>query len=97
MEQHEQHEQQVWKPYTDYGWIDIPGTEQPVMQTNFMRAMSSLSEIVNDTVFMFYAPRERFTSRKLLDFYATYTRWLNNLPDELRLREISMPHVLLLQ
>ena len=67
------------------------------MPTTFMRAMSSLSEIVNDTVFMFYAPRERFTSRKLLDFYARYTRWFNNLPDKLRLQEISTPQVLLLQ
>ena len=67
------------------------------MPTTFMRAMSSLSEIVNDTVFMFYAPRERFTSRKLLDFYARYTRWFNNLPDKLKLREVSTPQVLLLQ
>ena len=93
----EQHEQQVWRPYTDDGSVSIPGTEQPVMPTTFMRAMSSLSEIVNDTVFMFYAPRERFTSRKLLDFYARYTRWFNNLPDKLRLQEISTPQVLLLQ
>lgn len=56
-----------------------------------------LSEIVNDTVFMFYAPRERFTSKKLLDFYTKYTRWHKNLPDQLRLREVSTPHVLLLQ
>ena len=75
----------------------IPGAEQPAVPTTLMRALSSLSEIVNDTVFMFYAPRERFTSKKLLDFYARYTRWFNNLPDKLRLREVTTPHVLCLQ
>lgn len=81
----EEHKQKLWRPYTDYGLIDIPGTERPIQPTTFMRAMSSLSEIVNDPVFMFYAPRERFTSNKLLDLYARYTRWFNNLPDRLRL------------
>lgn len=92
----EQHEQKPWMPYTDYGVMNIPGTEQPTLATTLMRAMSSLSEIVNDTVFMFYAPRERFTSKKLLDFYARYTRWFNNLPDKLGLRDDSTPQVLLL-
>ena len=77
--------------------MKILGAEQPTLATTFMRAMSSLAEIVNDTVFMFYAPRERFTSKKLLDFYARYMRWFNNLPDKLGLRDDSTPHVLLLQ
>lgn len=93
----EQHEQLPWRPYTDYGMMNIPGAEQPALPTTLMRAMSSLSEIVNDTVFMFYAPRERFTSKKLLGFYARYTRWFNNLPDTLGLREVPTPHVLILQ
>ena len=93
----EQYEQKLWRPYTDSGWMSIPGAEQPAVPTTLIRALSSLSEIVNDTVFMFYAPRERFTSRKLLDFYARYTRWFNNLPDKLRLREVTTPHVLCLQ
>ena len=62
-----------------------------------MRVMSALAEIVSDTIFMFYAPRERFTSKKLLDFYARYTRWFDNLPDKLRLQEVSTPHVLVMQ
>ncbi|CAF9926531.1 MAG: hypothetical protein ALECFALPRED_003464 [Alectoria fallacina] len=92
----EQHDQKPWRPYTDYGVMNIPGAEQPTLATILMRAMSSLSEIVNDTVFMFYAPRERFTSKKLLDFYARYTRWFNNLPNKLGLRDDSTPHILLL-
>ena len=93
----EQNEQKSWRPYTDHGVVDIPGAEQPTLPTTLMRATSSLSEIVNDTVFMFYAPRDRFTSKRLLDFYARYTRWFNNLSDKLGLGEVSTPHVLMLQ
>ncbi|KAI4125686.1 MAG: hypothetical protein LQ347_005276 [Umbilicaria vellea] len=34
-----------------------------------------LSEIVNDMLFMFYAPTERFTSKKLLDYNIRLQRW----------------------
>ncbi|KAL9127410.1 MAG: hypothetical protein Q9217_003706 [Psora testacea] len=85
-----------WRPYTDYGIGDMPDAEQPSYTHTLLYQFSLLSEIVNDTVFMFYAPRERFTSKKLLDFYNRYTRWFTNLPETLHLRAIPMPHVLTL-
>ena len=93
----EQLEVKPWRPYTDYGMADIPNAEQPSNTHTLLYQFSLLSEIVNDTVFMFYAPRERFTGKKLLDFYKRFTSWLANLPERLQLREVPMPHVLTLQ
>lgn len=75
----------------------IPDTEQPIVSQALSHQLRLLTEIVSDTVFMFYAPRERFTSKKLLDFNSRYNRWYNSLPDILRLRDVSTPHVLILQ
>ena len=93
----EQLESKPWIPYTDYGVEAIPGAEQPSYTHTLLYQFSLLSEIVNDTVFMFYAPRERFNSKKLLDFHSRYTRWFSKLPEKLRLRDVPMPHVLVLQ
>ena len=93
----EQLESEPWRPYTDYGFVSLPGGEQPSHTHTLLCQFSLLSEIVNDTVFMFYAPRERFTSKKLLNSYNRYTRWLANLPEKLQLRDAAMPHVLTLQ
>ena len=87
----------LWSPYTDYGYANIPGADQPNYMNTLLYQFSLLSEIVNDTVFMFYAPRERFTSRKLLDFHRRYTKWFEDLPQTLQLRDVTMPHVLVLQ
>ena len=59
--------------------------------------MGSLSEIVNDAIYMFYAPRERFTSKKLLDLYNRYRRWDQAVPAHLRLTQTSTPQVIYLQ
>lgn len=77
--------------------MNIPNFEQPVVAGNTVRHFNLLSEIVNDNIFMFYAPKERFTSKKLLDFYGRYKRWFSNLPQSLHLRDITTPHVLVLQ
>ena len=91
-------EAQPWRPFID---IEILGSpmEQPSQTHTMLTHFSLLSEIVNDTVFMFYAPRERFTSKKLLDFYSRYKRWYAALPTGLRLtsNDASLPQVLLLQ
>ena len=93
----DQLESKPWIPYTDHGVDNVPSLKQPNVTHTLMRHTSLLSEIVNDTVFSFYAPRERFTSRKLLDFYAKYTRWFSSLPEQLCLSNVSVPHVLVLQ
>ncbi|OCK74747.1 hypothetical protein K432DRAFT_338562, partial [Lepidopterella palustris CBS 459.81] len=67
----------------------------------FLQQISTLSELVNDAVFMFYAPRERFTSRRLLECHKKYTNWYRALPRPLQLpenpeRNPAPPHVLTL-
>lgn len=88
---------QAWKPYSDHGFEDVPNAEQPILTHTFNSQLSKLTEIVNDTVFMFYAPHERFTSKKLLEYNGRYKRWYSNLPATLKLRDVSSPHVLVLQ
>ncbi|KAF2759473.1 hypothetical protein EJ05DRAFT_484425 [Pseudovirgaria hyperparasitica] len=46
--------------------------------------LSTLSELANDNVFTFYAPQERFTSRKLLDCFYKYESWYRGLPKAFR-------------
>lgn len=91
----EEHDQTIWMTVTDYG-VDHTGTEQPGYFQTFQHQFSLLTEIVSDTVFSFYAPRERFTSRKLLDYYRRYKSWYSNLPSPLQIRDITLPHVLAL-
>ena len=93
----EAYDSNLWKPYSDRGIEHIQDAQQPVFTQSLSYHFRLLSEIVSDTIFMFYAPRERFTSKKLLDFHSRFKRWYDNLPDKLRLRDVSTPHVLVLQ
>lgn len=86
-----------WKPYVDSTVTLSEDPEEASHTHRLLHQFGLLSEIVNDTVYMFYAPRERFTSRKLLDFYARFKRWYKSLPDVLRLDHTCLPHVILLQ
>ena len=87
----------LWTPYTDLTVGGIPDADQAGYTHALLYQFSVLSEIVNDIVCMFYAPRDRFTSKKLLDFNSQYTKWFNNLPQYLWLQEVTIPHVLMLQ
>ena len=91
----EDYDRKLWLPVTDYG-VDNTGAEQPGYYDTLQHQFSLLSDIVSDTVFSFYAPRERFTSRKLLDYYRRYKSWYSNLPSPLQIRDITLPHVLFL-
>ncbi|KAI9815128.1 MAG: hypothetical protein M1827_002971 [Pycnora praestabilis] len=88
-------ENKPWRVVIDR---NVPGleTEQPSHTHRLLQQFSLLSEITNDTVYMFYAPRERFTSKRLLDFYDKYTRWFNALPNCLRLTHTPTPQVIFL-
>ena len=90
-------ESEHWVPYTDFGLGNTPHADQPGYSHTLLYQFSLLSEIVNDVIYMFYAPRERFTSKKLLHFYNRYTRWFTDLPQTLRTRDVTMPHILVLQ
>ncbi|KAI9715950.1 MAG: hypothetical protein M1812_005584, partial [Candelaria pacifica] len=80
-------ENKPWKPYIDQDGSDQDNLEQPCHTHRFMQKFSALTEIVNDTLYMFYAPRERFTSKRLLGFYGRYTRWFQALPECLQLKD----------
>jgi len=63
----------------------------------FLQQFSILSELINDNNYVFYAPKERFNSRRLLNIYAKYLDWYKHLPSELSLDETSLPHIIMLQ
>ena len=88
-------EAKPWKPYND---SDISTIEQPSNIHSILHHFSLISEIVNDTIFMCYAPRERFTSKKLLDFHSRYSRWYKELPTSLQLTgPTPLPQLIALQ
>jgi hypothetical protein len=93
-------ESKIWKPH---GHPQFPHAsarlEQASFTYNLSLQLSLLTEIVNDTVHMFYAPRDRMTSRKLLQHHARYKAWYKDLPECLAVKENSatLPQVLCLQ
>ncbi|KAK0313480.1 hypothetical protein LTR01_001736 [Friedmanniomyces endolithicus] len=73
-----------------------PIIQQAARPMLFVECRSRLSELASDMVNTFYAPRERFTSRRLAAAYAQYQEWHQNLPDAFRLENTALPHVLVL-
>ena len=65
----------------------------------FLQEFTTLSELVNDHNHMFFAPKERLTSSKLLDCYHKYQAWYRRLPPMLAVdgKEEPEPHILVLQ
>ncbi|KAF2278040.1 uncharacterized protein EI97DRAFT_281992 [Westerdykella ornata] len=51
----------------------------------FLQEFATFAELVSDNNFMFYAPKERITSRRLLNMYERYQKWYKELPAPLRL------------
>ena len=92
----EHSETQPWRPYEDTNLCLSPSAQQPAWQMTFVTCLSNLSELASEMVDTFYAPRERFTSRRLATTYGQYRDWHQNLPDCFRLENTSLPHVLVL-
>ena len=65
----------------------------------FLQEFASLSELVNDNNYMFFAPKERLTSSKLLACYSKYQEWYRKLSPALGLenKKEPEPHLLVLQ
>ena len=65
----------------------------------FLQELTTRSEIINDNNHMFFAPKERLTSSKLLDCYHKYQAWYRKLPASLGIetKKEPQPHVLTLQ
>lgn len=87
---------QPWRPYEDTNLAGSPNAEQPARPNLFLEHLSRLNEISSDVVNAFYAPQERFTSRRLATTYAQYQEWYRNLPDCFRMENTTLPHVLTL-
>ncbi|KAI9832944.1 MAG: hypothetical protein M1826_000723 [Phylliscum demangeonii] len=88
------------KPWTAYVESDagaaaavVAAPAQTSHTHKLLHQFCFLSEIANDMIVMFYAPRERFTSKKLLDFYARYTQWHQALPSVLAITPDATPQV----
>ncbi|EAT87310.2 hypothetical protein SNOG_04919 [Parastagonospora nodorum SN15] len=53
-----------------------PRMQAPIVTTHMLlQEFTSLSELINDNNYMFFAPKERLTSTKLLDCYHRYQDW----------------------
>ena len=93
-------EVKLWKPYGDpRNQQETSYLEQPSFAYNLLLQSSLLSEIVNDTVQMFYAPRDRITSRKLQQHHDRFLQWHRNLPPVLAIKQDgpTLPQILTLQ
>lgn len=81
-------EYRPWKPHGLPSWdgirenLFLPSHKYSVLVQN-----SLLSEILNDILSMFYAPRDRITSRKLQYYHEKLQAWFNNLPETLLINE----------
>lgn len=73
-----------------------PGT---VTSRMFLQEFSTLSELINDNNYMFYAPNARLTDVKLIACHNKYLDWYKNLRPPLRLDGGGQPqpHIIVLQ
>ncbi|KAF2625546.1 hypothetical protein BU25DRAFT_115444 [Macroventuria anomochaeta] len=73
------------------------GAAKVITTRMFLQEFSALSELINDNNYMFFAPKERLTSTKLLDCYNKYQAWYRKLPSIMRLEGRSPePHTITL-
>lgn len=86
------------KPILD----ESPGGLLPagtVTSRMFLQEFSTLSELINDNNYMFYAPSARLTDYRLMSCHGKYMEWYKNLPTPLQLHPNgdSQPHIIVLQ
>lgn len=85
-----------WQPYEDANLPVSPSAVQPMKCLLFHSIQSKLSEMINDINLNLYAPRERFTPRRLASAYHQYQTWYSELPEMFQLQNTAMPHVIVL-
>ena len=89
-----------WKPH---GMPNYDGSNPSLQQASHKYSMlvqsSLLAEILDEITRMFYAPRDRITSRRLQHHHAKLQGWYDNLPYTLRIKEHepTLPQVFCLQ
>jgi hypothetical protein len=90
-------EERPWQAYPAF-LKPLPLEAEPAPDPyTLLQSQCSLSEIANDTIFMFYSPRERFTTHKFLELNQRYNQWHKRLPQNLCLANNKTPHVISLQ
>jgi Fungal specific transcription factor domain len=93
-------EKKIWKPHGDPRFPhEATGLEQPAFTYTVLVQSSRLTEIVNDTLQMFYAPRDRITSRKLEVHHERFIQWHDGLPPSIAIKrdDPTLPQVIALQ
>ncbi|KAI9648945.1 hypothetical protein NHQ30_001511 [Ciborinia camelliae] len=87
-------EASIWIPYTDDGAPLQRNCTQPSNIRSVYATFCELSEIVHQSLYLFYAPGSNFTSNSLLQVYTRYLRWYDSIPTALRLGHNFTPAVL---
>ena len=89
-----------WKPHGVARW---DGTSEELFQPSHKYSIllqnSLLAEILNDVLQMFYAPRDRITSRKIQHYHEKLQTWFKGLPESLLIKDDgpTLPQVFSLQ
>ena len=86
-----------WHAYTDESRDLTAATSRRNYEQDFLYQQSSLTELLSEMLVIFYAPRERLSSRRVLDLYAKLQTWHKKLPEGLHLTDQSAPNVFQLQ
>ncbi|KAL1302118.1 hypothetical protein AAFC00_002553 [Neodothiora populina] len=84
----------VWQPYVDVNQPTSPVPQVPMKCLLYIRQFSKLHQIVNNVNLHLYAPKERFTARRLAAAYNDYQIWFNEMPEVFHLHNTAMPHVM---
>jgi hypothetical protein len=93
-------EQKPWKPYEHAGYTGGPSPlEQPGYRHTLILHTIFLCEYIDDIVELFYAPRDRVTSRRLQSYHEKLQTWYRNLPESLAIKRDSptLPQIICLQ
>lgn len=86
----------IWHPYTDVNLPVSPGAQHPMKCLLYAQHLSKLSEIANEVNLNLYAPKERFTARRLAAAYNQYQAWYSELPEIFHLQNTVLPQVVVL-
>ncbi|RDL38004.1 Zn2 DNA-binding protein [Venustampulla echinocandica] len=91
-------ESKIWIPSGHPNYPSLAsGIEQPGMRYTLLLHSSLLCEIVDDIVQLFYASRDRITSRKLQHHHEKLQEWHKALPESLAIKDTpTLPQVICL-
>lgn len=94
-------ESKLWRPHGGVGSLVSPLSElqQPSHKYGLLVQISLISEIMDDIIHMFYAPRDRITSRRLQLHHKKIKTWYENLPEDYAIRKVgpTVPQIITLQ